>query len=428
MKYGIKYLATARLVAPVLAYNVAVGVGNLAMTLRIVELGGSVSDVGLAALLYNLFFALTSPIWPIVLTPRIGRRKTVGLGALLTSIAFTLSIPASSPMHIVLLNIVYGLGASMIPPALTVIFIEFLEKPRARVIGFLNQVSGVGWLLGLLVGSYPGVELKDLLFIASAIGLVAAIESVLLLPEPLGILEARRIAVLSLIPWISDRARQLPVILFQYPRLSRLIVLLMDIYKSLKIRLSRTLPLINLGTIVLFTSIGLFFTVIPVYLRSYMGLSDSSVFALNAVAALVSTIMFTYVSRIAEVNDRVWSILLSAVALRTLLFTAPVAYMTMTNLDMVVYVSLIVLFALFGTTWSMIALSLNTLVISLSEINRRDERLGQLNTMISTGIILGSILASLTGKLGYATSFITAGVLAALALAIYYKAKMTIIV
>ena len=423
----MRYLVTARLVAPVLAYNVAIGVGNLAMTLRIVELGGSVSDVGLAALLYNLFFALTSPIWPVLLAPRIGRRKTVSLGALLTSIAFTLSVPASQPLHIVLLNIVYGLGASMIPPALTVIFIEFIEKPRARVIGFLNQVSGVGWLIGLLIGSYPMIELKDLLFIASAIGLVAAIKSALLLPEPLGILETRKIAVLSLIPWISDRARQLPIILFQYPRLSKLVALLMDVYKSLKIRLSRTLPLLNLGTIVLFTSIGLFFTVIPVYLRSYMGLSDSSVFALNAIAALVSTVAFTYVSRVAEVNDKVWNMLLSAVALRTLLFTAPVTYMAITDMDVVVYASLSTLFALFGITWSMIALSLNTLVISLSEINKRDERLGQLNTMISTGIILGSMLAGLIGKLGYTISFIVSGILAAIALTIYYKAKTTII-
>lgn len=56
-----------RLVLPTLAYNVSIGLGNLAMTLRIIGLGGNVGDVGLAAFVYNLFFALVSPIWPITL-------------------------------------------------------------------------------------------------------------------------------------------------------------------------------------------------------------------------------------------------------------------------------------------------------------------------------------------------------------------------
>lgn len=83
---------------------------------------------------------------------------------------------------------------------------------------------------------------------------------------------------------------------------------------------------------------------------------------------------------------------------------------------------------LFGATWSMIAVSLNTIVVSLAEPNRRDERLGQLNTMISVGIILGSILAGITGSIDYTLSFTVSSILAGIALVIYCKAKTTIIV
>lgn len=418
-----------QLVLPTLAYNVSIGLGNLAMTLRIIELGGNIGDVGLAAFVYNLFFALASPIWPITLIPKTGRKKAITLGMGITAMAFLLASIALYPYQIILLNILYGLGASMIPPALTMIFVEYVDKPRARAIGFFNQVTGLGWLVGLILGSIPlPISLHYLLLLASIIGMVAVILSHSLLPEPLGIIETRKIAILALIPWISDRARQLPALLFQYPKIGRLLAVLIDVHKSIRLKLARTLPLLNLGTIILFTAIGLFFTAIPVYLKNNMGLSNNYIFTLNTVAAVVSTVFFTYVSRIAESDDRVWSILLAAVGSRITLFLIPIAYANISDSLTLIYVSLIILFMLFGATWSMIAVSLNTIVVSLAEPNRRDERLGQLNTMISVGIILGSILAGITGNIDYTLSFTVSGVLAGIALVIYYKAKTTIIV
>ena len=411
------------ILASILGYGVSLAVINLASGLRVLDITGSKLLLSLTVLLYNIFYAIMSSIWTHVFSGRLSRATIVALSFFLVGSSAILMGLVDNATIIVLLNALLGMFMAVLAPVLTTVLTDYIGKDSIAIT-YMNITSSIGMLLGYILAIYLTSLLttKYLLLIVgftmtSLVGLTP------LFPSQFKVIEGRKVSLISLVPHITGRLRAIPSVISHPNLVSNIRGLIIDLSKTLHYKFQRRMPLLVVGTSTLFTAIALFFTPMPAYLRDF-GLSDSEIYALSLTSIVASTIAYRLIKNLIEDMDKSWRILLTSVGIRTLLFLTP---------TMILYldyarVALLILYTLIGLSWAGISTSLMRLTLAYSENERRGERLGHLNTSISIGLIIGSIISGpLAESYGVLLTSITSSALVALSLYIYYKAMKALV-
>jgi predicted MFS family arabinose efflux permease len=81
-----------------------------------------------------------------------------------------------------------------------------------------------------------------------------------------------------------------------------------------------------------------------------------------------------------------------------------------------------IFYILIGTTWALISTSLTTLILSLSEPERKGVRLGHMNGAIGAGTVLGSLCSAVIIQYGFLTNFTMVVTLLMLTYLVFNKA------
>jgi len=403
------------LVVPAL-FSSSTSIVYMGSALKIAVLGAPPSYLGLANLLYSASYAASSWIMPQLL--RGVPRRTVltalyGVGALIC-LAIALS---KSVLQVVALQAPLGFVNALAFTLQTALFVDLL-RARHRAIYRMYLSAGVGFVLGSLTASMVRkVATLATATSLSSIALACAASITATLPRATGVVEAGKVIAYRSIPTIVvERMRQLFSALTA-PRGFALSLL------AIRRAVGRTIPLFLAGCGATYVSIYIFFSVFPIYLRRVMGLSDSIMFLLPVASGSASTSIYAVLSR-REVDYRaMWRAHIAALLARTALFASPLALGPSLSSP----VAAICFYLAVGLTWAFIGSAQNLIMVNLSEPERKDERLGQLNGSISAGSIVGSLAATTLSYLGYHTVFITASGIMVLAALLNVAALRTVV-
>ncbi len=394
-------------------------IASVGGSLRILDLSGSPAVMSVGVLVYNIMFTLTSLLWEYLLGERLGSR-----GLLLYSLLLLMSgvaLMAFSPL-VVLVVVGTGLvGASLaiLSPVAITVLTEYLRRDSVAAVNY-NICSSIGSVAGYVAAVFMSHAVsRNVLGLTIPFIIVLAVLSVMA-PSMRIVVEHRRLSFLSIIPHSTGHLRPFPTALFS-PRIIHDVERLMRAFRKMVYRsIHRRMPLTLLGSLVLFASIALFFTPMPAFLRE-IGFSDPHVYSLYALLAVVATVSYRFVEKAMPGAEKAWRILIVSCAARILLFPTPAVLLHLSP-ELAGPVTIIV-FSLLGVTWAGISASLLTVMLGMSERERRGERIGHLNMMTGLGVILGSLASTvIVERAGYTGTCTVATLLIALATIVFYKA------
>jgi MFS family permease len=266
--------------------------------LYILELHGSVIDVGLAATFFAAASIPAAIFWGFV-TDRIHTRKNlvvwsyVSIAAILFSFLFVRTVYA-----IIVLYSIFSFLFSAFATPLNLLIMETQPKANwASAFAEFSMVSSVGVTLGLLlsVGWTGFFPLHFLVITLGILSLISAAMSVQMIKEPVAVFERSMIVMVSQSFYHFILA--LPLLFLKIPKL-------MDfrrIIRSGKFGLTREPALI-------YTSIGAFYFASGAFNTSLVpslnsaGITNSQVFLVFLVGMIVQTVAFNYLGR--RIQDR----------------------------------------------------------------------------------------------------------------------------
>ena len=267
-------------------------VGTFAQ-LYILQLHGSVIDIGLAATFFAAASIPAAIFWGFV-TDRLQTRKRlivwsyVLIAGLLFSFLFVRTV-----YGIILLYAVFSFISTAFATPLNLLIMESQPKANwASAFAQFSMISSVGMTLGLLIGAgwtnfFP---LQLLVIILGILSLVSAALSVQMIKEPVAIFERSMIVMVSQSFYHFIRA--LPLLFLRLPKL-------MDfrrMFRGAKFGLTREPALLYMSIGAFYFASGAFNTSLVPSLSS-AGITNSQVFLVFLVGMTVQTLAFNYLGR-----------------------------------------------------------------------------------------------------------------------------------
>jgi MFS family permease len=267
-------------------------VGTLAQ-LYILELHGSVLDIGLAATLFAAASIPAAIFWGFI-TDRVQTRKSLVVWSyiLIAGILFSF-VFVRTVYGIILVYSAFSFLSSAFATPLNLLIMETQPKASwASAFARFSMISSVGSTLGMLIGVGWGdfLPLNLLVIVLGALSLVSAGLSVQMIKERITVFERSMIVMVSQSFYHGLLA--LPLLFLKIPKL----IDFRRVFRSVKFGLTREPALIYLSIGAFYFASGLFNTsLVPSLFAARV--SNSEVFAVSLVGMLVQTLAFNYLGK-----------------------------------------------------------------------------------------------------------------------------------
>jgi len=378
--------------------------------LYILELHGSVIDVGLAATFFAAASIPAAIFWGFV-TDRIHTRKGlviwsyIAIAAILFSFLFVRTVYA-----IIVLYSIFSFLFSAFATPLNLLIMETQPKASwASAFAEFSMVSSVGVTLGLLlsVGWTGFFPLPLLVITLGILSLISAAMSVQMIKEPVAVFERSMIVMVS--QSFYHLILALPLLFLKIPKL-------MDfrrIFRGMKFGLTREPALI-------YTSIGAFYFASGAFNTSLVpslnsaGITNSQVFLVFLVGMIVQTVAFNYLGR--RIQDRgIRHTAVQGLILRTLSYGgfAIAAF----SLIGVPYLALALVFYPLGAgiAYAYYYAASNVMVFNTLGRSNQGAALGVYSAVVGLTTMIGSFISGfISFYVGYYATFIAAALWLAL--------------
>ncbi|HEY3421205.1 MAG TPA: MFS transporter [Methanomassiliicoccales archaeon] len=397
-----------------LPYNIAGGSTNPIIPLFVTEgLKGTVGQVGIVSAITSLAAVPANILWGNLSDTMQKRKPFVIMGFLGMGLALMLMGLSTSIPQYYLANFMLGLLAAAVAPVGTVLVLESFEKKDwAKRLGDFSKVGGLGWVVGLLIGTVWLMLLngsdgenstRALFLLAAVLCLVSTVLAFRWVPEPKDKIRRECIDPDDLEhahAHIIERARYLPQRVTFVAKVSA---------KNLKLaNFPANLKRYYLVTFLAFFGFLSFYVAFPIFLSQYVGLKDTDIFIIYIASSVASVLTYALVGRlIGSIGGK--KIQAVAFALRIFIFPAFFA-VTMLNLPFpALFAAMLVLHALAGLCWAGISVSGNALVSKMSYRDFRTQSLGMYSSIQGVASIFGSLLGGFIAQYyGYQTEFLMA--------------------
>jgi MFS family permease len=383
-------------------------------------LKGTVAEVGIVGAISSLASVPANIIWGNLSDTTRKRKVFVLIGFLGLAIAL-LTMGLSMDMGAYYFgNFLLGAIAAAAAPVSTVIILEsFAKEEWAKRIGDFSKISGIGWVLGLILGTvwlqWAGDDgsvtaMRGLFITASALCIASILLAIKMVPEPERKMERKEavgeVPAGNLIHF--ERGRYAPTKIIHIMKMSA---------KNLSARNFPTnLKLYFIVTFLAFTGFLTFYTAFPIFLKRELGLSISEVFVVYLASSVTSALTYSLAGRWTSLVGGK-KVQMAAFCGRILLF--PCVYLV-TFLDLAFWPMMAVLCVLhagIGFCWANLSVAGNTIVSRISYKEFRTESLGAYNAIMGIGTVIGSLVGGLVAaSLGYEITFLAASVFVVAAL------------
>ena len=260
----------------VLPFNVAIGPIGTIVQLLILQLKGSVVDVGLAVTLFNLVSIPAAMIWGFV-TDNFHRRKPIIVASYMATAMLLLSFLFVKTINEI--SVLYALLSFVTAASTTPLNLLVMETERKNK--WATTFARLGQTLGLIISTFWSY-LLPLYFLVVPLGVLSMLSaglSAFIIKEPHVIFE-RHIMVMDRHSFLQ-RLQALPYIFFRIPKISDF----RKIFRTMRFELARQHLLLYLSVFMFYLSSGLFNTSIVPSLQAKQ-ISDMLIFLAVALAMI----------------------------------------------------------------------------------------------------------------------------------------------
>ncbi|MDD4307778.1 MAG: MFS transporter [Thermoplasmata archaeon] len=399
----------------------------------VIILGG---DIGQVALISVIASATTVPsliFWGFATDSQKHRKSFIVIGYMGRALAYIIMGASTGISEMAFAHIIIGLFASASAPAISILIFEnFSRNKWCEKIGKFNTVAGVGNILGLILGiiwialmpSFLGFETAlRVLFILNAILAIlgAWLAYVLIVELPNKIPRGEHIydPMLELARWSRERARYLPGRIYHFFKPSHLKIL-GKMHKEKKDSTGRFL----ISTFIYNSGIHSFLTIMPVWILLSLGLDGIGLFALSLVLIISSTIAYSPIGKKLDKSNK--SKMLSySILVRTVVVMLCAFLLTFLAFGQGVLISfLIIIYAVLGVTWAIIADTQLPLFSNIRSGNNQGAKTGVFNAVVGCGHIAGDAAGGILAlTLGFPFAIIVSAGLIAVSSGIYMTIK-----
>ncbi len=399
-----------------LPYNISAGSTNALIPLFITEgLKGTVAQVGLISAVTSLASVPGNILWGNLSDTTKKRAPFILIGFLGMAFSLILMGLASNMGEYFMANIIFGLMGAAIAPVGTVLVLEcFRKEDWAKRLGDFSRIGGIGWVLGLLIGTiwllvfsnYGGVvSMRSLFVLAGVLCLISVFLGWKYMPEPSRNVDRRELHKLDLykVPlYVQEKLRFMP---------QRLLYIVEISSKNLK---SRNFPVClkqyYVVVFLVFTGFLGFYVALPIFLSGYVGISSAQVFMVYLASSAVSAVSYVAAGRYVQ-NYGGRKVQGLAYVGRMLIFPS-FFFVTLLPLDLTTLFLLICLLnGLGGLCWALFAVSSDSLVAKMSYNHFRSQSMGMFSSVKGIASIAGSLIGGLVAHyFGYMVLFLLSSV------------------
>ena len=396
-------------------------------------LHGGVGEVTLAVVSVSVATVPAFVLWGEYTDKRGKRKLPIMVGMAMTSVAFVIMAISRDLPTFLLGNVLFGFFlAATVPSSTSLITERNPQRDWGRAMGRFTKVSGVGWMIGMVLGavffviapSYVGTVLAMRYFmgLCALFSAMAFVIATMWIDEPLVRIDRRWLAdeIVSLRTWAFERSRHIPsrlVFNFKPGVMRKARAILPGWGKDLDIYL--------VSTFVMFVGIQIFYVPFPVMLSEELGLSSANIFTIFLASALAAAAMYAWAGReVDRLGNRRSQ--LTAWGARSVLFPAfAITFVVMGwGLPTVAFGLAAILNGLMGSMFSVVSVAGVTTTLNLSPRRGKGEAVGAYNAVIGLGMIVGGILGGVIATFaGYYAVVVVAGILGALAIALLLRVR-----
>jgi MFS family permease len=415
--------------------NMAQGGASLLLPLFVAQvLNGDNSDVGLVTGLASLAGVPASILWGR-LSDKWKRRKIfVLVGMFGVSISLALMAFTQSVWQMMLANVLINTTWLASAAVATLIAIEGLEKERwdARI-GRFNRFGGLGWVTGLIIGSFwmqlvtqpvfdpAHHQLSDrtiryLFLVLSALALLGAVWAVVWIRESPVKLDQRRFeSVMIAVANLWERFKFAPQELFHIiSNPSKLL----EAFRNRE-GLGKTLRVYFMATVLFFCGFSAMFVPFPLFLKNELGLNGSEIFALFVIHSGTSALTNPWAGTLAQ---RYGSRFLQRIFLgvRVIIFAIAPAFMLLKGQHTAALFTIAFFFLLTGVSWAFVNVCAVSIISKRAPMEQRGQALGTYNALSGIGSILGAFTGGYLADHSYLIDFLFAAAMVGIALLILF--------
>jgi len=392
-----------------LPIGIAAGPVGTLIQLYILELHGTVIDVGLAITLFNAVSIPAAVIWGYI-TDRFQSRKTILVLSCVAVSANLILLPLAKTISgAALVYALFSLVSSASATPANLLIMETQRKSHwASAFARFSMISSVGTTLGLLLGiAWSGFLPISLLVIPlSALSLVSAVLSVVMIKEPAFSFE-REFIVLQRRS-LQQRLLAIPLVFLRLPNL----VDFKGVFKGLKSTLTRQLPLLYLSVFVFYVASGLFNTSFIPSLEA-AGLSASEVFLVSMLAMVAQTASFYFAGPFVEKRD-LRKTAVAGLLVRMVCYAGIGVFVALTRGLSYLGGTLVLYPIAGGLAFAIYYTSSNTMIFNTLGAKNQGSRLGVYSALVGVATMVGSLVS---GYFSFYFGFLATFVLAAVCLA-----------
>lgn len=398
-----------RWIYSVVPINVALGPIGTLIQLLILNLHGSVIDIGLAITLFNAVSIPSAIFWGIV-TDRYHKRNPVLILSYLL-IAGTISLLwLTTTMHgiEVLYAIISFFSAASATP-LNLLIMETQPKSNwTSAFAKLSMASGVGVTLGLLLGVAWGdfLSLNLIMIPLAVLSVTSAVISFSIIPEPTVGFE--RVMIVLVRRSFYERLLALPILFLRIPRASDF----KRVFKSMRFELTREPLLLYLSIIAFYLSSGIFNTsLVPSYYQAKI--TNSEVFLIMLAGMIVQTIAFNSIAPRVEKRS-LKETAVSGLTLRSMCYVLLGISAYLFTGALYLGANLILYPLAGGIAFAAYYAASNVMVFNSLGADKHGSTLGVYSALVGFATMIGSFVSGFISFYeGYFTTFIIAGLIMA---------------
>lgn len=398
--------------------NMAGGSTSPLIPLFVTEgLAGTVAQVGLISALSSLAAIPSNIMWGNLSDAAKKRRLFVligfaGLALSLLMMAFSVNF-----FQYLIANAVLGLLSTAAAPVGTVLILEsFKEEEWAKRLGDFSKIGGIGWVVGLTVGTVwiatfstsanPALTMRALFVMAAGLSMVSMFLAYRWVPEPGAVLDRSKIvngSILRTPLYVFERARYLPHRMIHVLKLSSGRVSVKNIPTNLR--------MYYVYVMIVFTGFLSFYVGLPIFLKQYAGMSSTEVFIIYLASSIASALTYSQAGHWAT---RVGSKRVQTLAVAGRVFLFPAFFLvTMLGLShAALLTAFCVLHALLGFCWANISVSGSHIVSNVCLKEHRAEATGLYSAVQGAANVIGALFGGFVAQqMGYNVVFVISSVL-----------------
>jgi MFS family permease len=400
----------------------------------ITVLGGGVGEVTLAVVSVSVATVPAFVLWGEYTDKRGKRKLPIVVGTALMAVAFVVMTVSRDMPTFILGNVLYGFFLAATVPSSTILIMERNPEPEwGRAVGRFSKVSGIGWMLGMVLGAVffaiappfvGGMVMAMHVFmgLCAAFSVVATVMAIAWIDEPTVRIDRRWLSeeVIGLRTWAFERARHIPskIVFNLRPRIIRKA-------RNFLPGWGRSLDIYLVSTFVLFTGIQVFYVPFPVMLSEELGLDSARIFAVYLTASLAAAAMYVWAGReVDRLGNRKSQLI--AWGSRSILFPAFAVTLLLMGwgYPLVAFGLAAALNGAIGGLFAIVSVAGVTTALDLAPNRGRGEAVGAYNAVTGLGMIAGGLLGGLVAAtLGYYAVAILTGVLGAVAIGLLLKVR-----